>query len=204
MIIHNVKQNTPEWQGIRAGKITGSGVGAIMTSGRGEMFGKTAKGYMEEKVAEMLTGIVCSKLDTAATRWGHENEPAAIERFQYETLIKVDSIGFCEVNEDMGCSPDGIVSDGIIEVKCPYNEVNHFRTLKERKVPSVYVPQVQFNMWCMNVTKCWFISYDPRFQKKENQVVFFQVELDVEYVTKMLERIDIAVEMIKNSYKEWC
>lgn len=202
MVIHNVSQNTPEWHKLRAGKITGSGVGSLMAKGRGEMFGGTAKSYINEKVAELLTGLVCEHVDNRATRWGHEKEQEALARFEWESLIRVDEIGFCEVSERMGCSPDGVTKYGIIEIKCPFNQTNHYNTLVSGKVPDKYFAQVQYNMWCMNVKKCHFISYDPRYKENE-QIAIIPVDLDKDYVYNMLNRVDAAIELIDKQYKDF-
>ena len=76
---------------------------------------------------------------TAATKWGIQNEPVAIQRYityqcEQGRDVTVGPSGFlvCETHPFLGATPDGTVYDptdkghpfGFIEVKCPYSQRN--------------------------------------------------------------------------------
>jgi len=203
--VYNIEQGTSEWHGVRAGKITGSGIAKLMQSGRSkkQMFGTGAISYINEKVAEIVTGDVVVSGGSSATRWGNNLEKEAIRRFEYERFVEVKAVGFIEVDAYTGCSPDGMLDGAIIEVKCPYNTDNHIETVITGCVPPQYVPQVQFNMWCCGVDTCFFISYDPRVINTPKQVKIIEVKKNVEYLETMLFRLDKAIKIIEERVAEF-
>ncbi len=197
-----MKQDTAEWHQARLGKITGSRVADLMKRGRKreEFFGEVAKTYMLEKASERLTGVAHKVKTTIAMEWGKANEQQAREAYEDETLEVVQEVGFVEYSGWMGCSPDGFVGEkGMIEIKCPYNSVNHLRTLRTRKVPAEYLPQIVFNMWTTGREWCDFVSFDRRFKKLSQQMVIIRVyrKDQEEYLDEMLERVKQAIGLIK-------
>jgi YqaJ-like viral recombinase domain len=63
-------------------------------------------------------------LGSKATKYGLDNEIIAIRDFQSKTGLAVLPSGFfiCEEHPYLGATPDGLIgSDGLIEVKCPFN-----------------------------------------------------------------------------------
>ena len=62
--------------------------------------------------------------------------------------------------EMAGASPDGMLPDGQIEIKCP-TAANHIETILGGGSPSKYYPQMQFQMSCTGHQWCDFISYCP-------------------------------------------
>ena len=61
-------------------------------------------------------------LNSASCQWGRDNEKVAISRYEILKTVKVKSCGLI-VNPKwpwLGCSPDGLVRDKAVEVKCPY------------------------------------------------------------------------------------
>ena len=60
----------------------------------------------------------------------------------------------------LGVSPDGLVDeDTVVEIKCPYMDGNPF---PYRKVPVVYIPQCQLEMYATNRSKCHFVCWTPK------------------------------------------
>ena len=78
----------------------------------------------------------------------------------------------------LGVSPDGIVdSDTVVEIKCPYMGGNPF---PYRKVPVLYVPQCQLEMYSTNTQKCHFVCWTPR------KTVIFLVKRDEQFIKDLL------------------
>ena len=162
-------QGSPVWHQSRIGLVSGSRFKDILTDPRSKtdkeagILSATAESYMLELVAMILTDQ-SPEIKAAALDWGHENEPKA--RLEYEFIYDVDVAEtgmFVRDCRKIGASPDGLIGDdGMIEIKCPFNTVNHLRTVIDCQMPKEHIPQVQGNLWINGRKWCDFISYDPR------------------------------------------
>src|SRR5690554_4827694 len=108
-------QGTDAWMRQRAGKITASVVGKIVTgSGKDEV--------LRDMVRESL-GYPRAFTGNVATEYGTANEDQARIEYALETGVAVRETGFHVHPEHdwLGASPDGLVGQhGLLEVKCPY------------------------------------------------------------------------------------
>lgn len=168
------------------------------------IFGLTAKTYIREKLAELLTGLPKETPETFAMAWGTKYESEAInfyaENFAEE---KVEHLGtvFIPFNEICGGSPDGYIGkDGILEIKCP-NSHNHLETLMDDVVKMQYRYQCQANMLFSGRNWCDFVSYDPRFQDDSLKMKVIRIERDEKICNAILDRITEAAQMVLE-YKE--
>ena len=190
MIIHNCEQQSDEWFALRLGKITVSHFSDVLCKGAGR------KQYMIRLLSERLTGERHPSFSNKAMQDGIEKEPEA--RAYYESLFgKVDQVGFIEVDEYLGCSPDGLKGeDGGIEIKDPYASTHISYILGER-LPSTYKPQVQGIMWLANRKWLDFISYYPTMVCRP----FWKIRVcrDEEYINNTLSP---AVEVFIKEMKE--
>lgn len=185
-----MEQRTDEWFTARLGKVTASRVADVMA--------KTAKGpsasrqsYMDQLVAEVLTGRQAESFSNAAMAWGTETEPAA--RMAYEARVGefVDETGF-HIHpriEQCGASPDGLVLDGLLEIKCP-STTTHIEYLMSKKVPAKYHAQMQLQMAVMGRPWCDFVSFDPRMPD-ELQLLILRVERDPTYIDLMEKEVEL-------------
>jgi len=186
-----MEQGSDEWHIARLGKATGSNFGRIMTGG------KTRETYLHEVVCQKLTQNRGPDIRAAALDWGHEQEPQA--RLAYSlskvnkglevSIVREDGFVTHPEHPNIGCSVDGLVGDdGIIEIKCPYQSKNHYRTLLSGKVPKEYTWQVYGNMWVTGRKWCDFISFDPRYETNM-QMAVVHVEWDDALIGDMAKRI---------------
>lgn len=195
-----VEQRSPEWFEIRKGKITSSEIYKIMGK---EEFSETAKTYLLEKVCEHFDGY-SEPATGQALDWGTELEPVAIQHYEEVTGIKVEKASFIPSGDFYGGSPDGLIApEGIIEVKCPFKSANHFKhglidtPAKFKKVVPNYYYQCISNMVCAGAKWCDFISFDPRVKEGYHMFVF-RLHLDQEEAAKMKERVEVAVQYMKD------
>lgn len=213
-------QRTDTWYLSRKGKLTASEIVNIMTKGRGkdEVFGKTAISYMNDKVAERLMDndsfiwyMTDIKKSTPAMRWGTEYEDSAREQYELATGRKVMDCPFMEMKGYegyVGGSPDGRCStmDRIIEIKAPYNPTIHlehclWKTPEDlAKGNPQYYAQVQHNMIITGTKLCDFISYSPLFRNGLDLHIL-EVSFDEDFVKNLVERIDLAVNYIREQEK---
>lgn len=197
----------------RLGKFTGSEIHKLLKSGRKKdvLFGEGAMTYINEKIAEILTGTCKLNVNTMATEWGTNNEAAAVDWFTKITGLTVQHFGgneyrFFEFNKQSGASPDGIVSDGgIFESKCPFNSANHIDLLNNQHLGQDYIlvnydehwAQVQFEMMSCKATHSYLVSYDPRVLEPSLRMAIYRIEPDAETVQDITQRIEAATAIVR-------
>ena len=179
-----MEQRTEEWFAARLGKVTASRVADVLAKIKsGESASR--KNYKMELVVQRLTNKQGESFTNAAMEWGTEQEPFARMAYEAHTGTFVKEEGFVDhpTIEGFGCSPDGIVGEGLIEIKCP-NTATHIETVLENKAPSKYIPQMQCQMACTGAKWCDFVSFDPRVPE-DLQLFVVRVERDQEYIDAM-------------------
>lgn len=209
-----MEQRTQEWYDARKYKFTSSCIWKLMVEPstkeakeKGEL-SETAKAYVLEKIVEEIGGFV-PEVETNAMVYGREMEKDAIFWYKSKYGFEVESVGFLQVNEFFGGSPDAIVLQrgldsnmGALEVKCPYSSVNHvWNCLIEsqdyfKKFHKEYYWQCLSHMVTLDVTWCDFVSYDPRIDS-ELGLFTFRVNYDTEDAKNLMIKIEKALE-----YKE--
>lgn len=133
-----MKQRDHQWRQARLGDVTASRFKDVLTPPRTKaareagQWSRTAEGYMEEKLAELIHCQPADVWRADATDWGTANEPNAFEasipvieeRFGEKLSLPVDDFAYIHhpTEPHIGCSPDGIIGDeGLGEIKCYYN-----------------------------------------------------------------------------------
>ncbi len=165
MIIHNVEQGSEAWLALRELKLTGS---------KGQEIGNNGKG-----LETLVKKLVLDKIAPPEDRFygkdmqrGHELEPIAILKYEFEKGVTVNSVGFIEHCEHSGYSPDGLVDEdykgegkGLIEVKARNNDI-HLQLILDDKIDSKTLWQMNYGMYVAKRKWCDFISYNPNFKGK--------------------------------------
>lgn len=157
-------QRTDGWHTQRCGILTGSRIKDVLAVSKRD--GKPLQArqdYLVEKVCEILTGAPASKFQNEAMRWGVEQEPAALEAYQERTGRIVTAAGLCmhPTLDYIGASPDGLMVDRGLEIKCPWNTANHIGAILDG-MPPEHMAQIQCAMWVCDLPQYDFASYDPR------------------------------------------
>jgi putative phage-type endonuclease len=159
-----MKQRSPEWYAARLGKVTASHIADVTVPLKSGAWSKPRGKYMEQKVAERLTG---HRKDEPYVRPLEERgnmEPEARIKYSYFADNDVDLVGFVDhpTIEWAGASPDGLIGrDGQLEIKC-LDADTHVRLLQgDDSVILEYVPQMMFQMACTGREWCDFVSYSP-------------------------------------------
>jgi putative phage-type endonuclease len=168
----------------RCGKVTASRVADVLAKIKtGEA--AVRKNYKMELVVQRLTGQQPESFTNSAMEWGTATEPQARMAYEAHTGSFVEEKGFMDhpTIEWFGCSPDGVVGEGLIEIKCP-NTATHIETIIDEKAPSKYIPQMQCQMAVTGAKWCDFVSFDPRVPE-DLQLVVVRVERDQEYIDSM-------------------
>ena len=182
--LQDIKQGSESWHLQRLGKVTASRVADVLSKGKsGESASR--KNYRTELVVQRLTGVPGESFTNAAMEWGTTTEPLARIAYEAEMGVFVDQVAFVEhpTIANFGCSPDGVIADGLIEIKCP-NSSTHIEYLTDEKPPAKYIPQMQCQMAVMGARWCDFVSFDPRLPN-DLQLFVVRLERDEDYIKAM-------------------
>jgi putative phage-type endonuclease len=199
-----IVQGTDDWHKLRLGKVTASRVADVLSKGKsGESASR--RNYRIELVAQRLTNKPSESFTNAAIEHGVATEPLARVAYELHTGSDVSQVAFVEHPnvEWFGCSPDGIVGKGLVEIKCP-NTTTHLDWMEEGKAPSKHIPQMMAQMACTGAEWCDFVSYDPRLPE-DLQLFVVRVNRDQEYIDNMeveVKKFLDEVEMTINKLKE--
>jgi hypothetical protein len=193
MIILDHEQGSPAWYDSRLGRPSASQFNKLITSA-----GKAssqADGYINELIAERLTGVRVPIYVTEHMERGIRLEPEAREHYEFITEQKVTEYGFIlDDSEEFGCSPDGFVgNEGGLEVKCPTdsNLIGYHRNNKS--FINKYKQQI---MGCMMITERSWWSLMAYSETIPHLIV--RVERDDEYIEKLAAEVQKAVNIIVN------
>ena len=197
MLVSNFEQGSQEWLQSRLGKPTASNFGKLITpTGKPST---SAEGYINELIAQKITGELPEFYTNAAMERGNELEPAARALYEFINGVEVVQVGLCLHDTlDCGASPDGLVGvDGGVEYKVPLPHT-HIAYLREGVVPSKYIPQIQGCLWITGREWWDFMSYHPAMED-----LIVRVERDNEYIKKLADQVERAVDIIKTESKKW-
>jgi hypothetical protein len=195
-----LKQRSTQWRRKRLGVVTASRFHDVLTKPRekGAEWSKTAESYLLEKLAELITCQPSDNFTSAPTRWGTEWEaeaferaiPVIEERFGAKLERPEGEFAFIEhpTESHVGCSPDGIIGDdGLLEVKAPWNPVNHLRTIRSGEMPEGHNAQVQGSLFITGRMWYAFCSFDPRVKASGIDPLFVcKVMRDERYIQQEL------------------
>lgn len=227
-LLESVKQNTA-WDMARLGKFTGSRLADLFVQPKtkaaqeaGE-WSKTAESYIISKVMEMVTMIPADSAHGAAIDHGNEWEETALRTLQMEIGSPEEKTnlqpGFKLFNSYSGASPDAFMElNGTkvgVEMKCPFNSVNHFHHSKVKSEADLkvvnpdYYWQVQMNMLTFNLGAWIFASFDPRQpdHRKLHYCVCYAVVEDMQLACDVMEKAKhyrdklVAEWMVDNNSK---
>ena len=195
MKTHNFEQQTPEWFAIRQKKLTASHAQAIASAGKG------LDTYVSELMSDYYSSGENENYTNKDMERGNELEPLARTMYELETGNELDEVGFVEVDEYSGFSPDGLYKEvGGVEVKS-LNDKNHFQVILNglKAVDKKDIWQIQMSLLLSKRVWWDLILYNPNFKKS---LLIFRIEPDKEMQDKLLIGIEKGKEMIKEIEKK--
>lgn len=162
-----MKQRSSEWYEARLGKVTASRVyDAVKKIKTG--YSASRKDYMYELACERLFGMPMSGDYTSREmQRGCDTEDEARAMYEIETMSAVEDVGLIEHPsiKMAAASPDGVVEDGLVEIKCPKTST-HVMTLVTGEIKPEYMHQMMWQMACTGAKWVDFVSYDNRINGK--------------------------------------
>jgi len=180
----NIEQGSESWLRIRLGKVTASRVADVMAKTKTGVSASRGN-YLIELALQRVTGVIEASYTNDAMQWGKDNEQTARTAFEVAHNVFVDQVAFVDhpTIKDFGCSPDGIIGDSLLELKCPYQSAVHWSYFKDG-CPSKYYTQIQAQMSCTGAKSVWFVSFDPRMPPR-SQLYIEEVMRDADFIEKL-------------------
>lgn len=205
----HIYETSEDWKQHRKGLFTASQIHRVMSEpkSKAETLSKTLKTYVNEIVAEMVAPPEPDYYNSAMER-GNEVEPQAV--LAYANLKGLDvnssdfiytSIGgfvfFTDYDFNIGGTPDIVLADRIVEIKCPLSKTHLEYLLCEsaddlKKLKPEYYAQMQLNMYLTERYRCDFVSYDDRYYNSALQLKVIEVPFDSEYQHQMFDKVRVA------------
>ena len=192
MKIINCEQRTEEWYTCRRLHLSASNAKTIIANGKG------LETYCKELVTEFIAENVEETYTNEAMQRGIELEPVARE-FANELFNKqFQEVGFCEYNNRIGVSPDGVIFDDngniaeLIEIKCPNN--NRFLEQYMTDKPfDEYIAQIQMQLYVTGASQCLYFVYNPNIKPYYYAKI---ITPDAEIQEKLKKGLERGSEMI--------
>ena len=196
MIKIHIEQRSEAWFLLKLGRIGGTRFAALMASESTAAY----KDLITDMAGEIITGEIEESYSNAIMERGTELEPEA--RKLYEELFeKVEEVGMCLRDEDdplhewIGVSPDGLTSDGLLEIKCPIRKT-HLNYIEKDVFPNQYKWQVQGQLYVTGLPYCDFMSYYPGMKP-----FIIRVLPDQEMHEQITERLFSIILKVKEKIK---
>ena len=181
-----VEQNSIEWLYMRLGVLTASNADKIVagtkTAGR--------RSYMATLIKEVVTCEVAEQLPFKQTEHGNIYEPIARDSLALAVMDNVKELPFIYKDQSMrvGMSPDGVIDNKVVELKCPYDSSVFVKFMCFDEIKKEYHKQQQFQIWVAGADGGYFGNYDPRMKLCKG-LHFVEVDKDDD----MIKRFDDAV-----------
>lgn len=190
MIVLKVPQGSPEWHYARLGIPTASQFDRIITP-KTRKPASGSESYMHELLAEWATGLPAGAEGRGFMERGSLMEDWALSYYQLQTdAPAIERVG-CVLRDDgmVACSPDALVGDGGLEIKCP-STVQHIANLLNGV--DRYFAQAQGGM-LITGRKWWdILSYHP-----EIPAHIVRVYRDEEYIAALSSALDQFVASLQ-------
>lgn len=196
-----LEQGEENWHRAKSGVISASKA-SFLLMGR-ETQGR--RGYIDELVASIATGLVKEEINAKSLQWGKDYEQEAQDAYSAATFETVVNHGFIYMDDSMraGISPDGIIkgqSKGL-ELKCPYSSAVWAAFAGREFIKKEEVAQVQFSLLATDYDKWSFAKFDPRniHCKKLHHI---EIGRDEKMISELREGLALLIEDMDESLEK--
>lgn len=183
-IIRDIEQGTDQWFECKMGVLSASRIKTLFVFPKnGDKWGAGALTYLNQMADEFVTRER-REVKAKPLAWGHYYETEARILYEEITGYKVEQVGFIQMFDLIGCSPDGLIGDdGVLEIKCPSKEEVFYKyanDVKLHRIPKVHIPQCFHNVVGSQREWCDFATYNPRL------VGYSRIKIVRGYVDEMI------------------
>lgn len=193
--IYTYEQRSPEWYKVREAKITASDITSILGPIGNAKTQQAIDNKALELAIEAVHGMVEDNYINFDMQRGIDNEPSAFECLKEHlalNFIDLSKIGFVELNEHIGASPDGLASNNHnAEIKCP-SPKNYFKFIAKGEISQKYFDQMQHQMLCTNTDGTYFVNYCVHMAKEYVDIRI--VPRDEKRIELIKQRCELVIE----------
>jgi putative phage-type endonuclease len=180
-----VIQGSPEWLAIKAGKISGSRFADVLAlNKRTGQPNKPRRDLIANLRVERETGVLTPVEVNEFMAHGTRCEPIACALFEFLHGVEVAHAAWIPhpTLDYVGFSPDGLLGDdGLLEIKSPYLEARHLRTVESQRCPDDYYPQCQGGLW---VTGRQWVKF-ASFYEPTHDLAVVHVARDEQFINRL-------------------
>lgn len=195
-----IEQGSHEWKLLRAGNATASRIKDIVARTKSG-YSTSRENYLTELVIERF-GVLSAGFTNTAMQHGTETEPFARATYEGIRGVMVEQVDYVPHPsiKNAGASPDGVVEDGLIEIKCPDSKT-HFNYLIANVVPEQYKPQMAWQMACTGAKWCDFVSFDNRVPEG---LQYFEIRYmrDDAYIAELEKEVKKFLDEVNARYEQ--
>lgn len=194
--IYTYQQRTPEWYQVRQGKITASDINNILGKETLATTKNAIDNLAQSLAIESIHGILEDTFVSFDMQRGIDMEPSAyakLEQYLGEQFIECHQIGFAELNEHIGASPDALCGDNKVgEIKCP-NPKNYFKYVIDGVINPKHYAQMQHQMLCTGTDGAYYLNYCVH--NANEYITLRVVERDNEMISLIQSRCEAVIEL---------
>ena len=195
MQIIDCVQGTYDWLALRAGRFTATDADTLKTAGKG------LDTLAYEIAAFKLTGTLPDIINTPAMERGKMLEPLARKAYIEATGQEVQEVGFCEMDEYAGCSPDGLVGEeGLIEIKCK-TDPHHLFAVANDWVDPKHLWQMQYQMYITGRNWCDYVLFNDNF--KPNSLYIRTIKRDEDKIAQLEKGLKIGRKLVQEAVSKF-
>jgi hypothetical protein len=197
MILHtDIIQRSEEWFKIKLGKFSATDFQTVANGKK-----PTIENLIYKKAAEIITGHYQENdFTNRHIERGVELEEEARVAFEMETGLSVLEVGFIELNEFVGVSPDGIIGDNAgLELKCK-DDHTHLKCLLNGD--NSYKWQIQGSLYVSGRESWFFASYNQFFPSNK-RIYIKEHKPDKECFDKLESGLDFCITRLKETLKAY-
>lgn len=199
MKIHPAAQGSTDWAIARSGIPTASEFDNLVSPTGEVRKGKMPETYLAMKLAEWWLGGPIIQLNSFDMSQGQILEDEAIPWYELEHNVAIERVGLITNNDGtIGCSPDGLLPESGIEIKCPAIHT-HVGYLLAGRLPEAYIHQVQGCMFVTGRDEWRFVSYRRRMP-----ALVLTVSRDPEYQGALEEALEMFLDKFERGKARLC
>lgn len=156
-----VQQGSADWLMLKLGVLSASNADKVVA----KRDSATRATYMASLISQVCSCVIPEEMNFKAMEHGKLYEPAARDALSVALgFVNIQEIAFMFSDESLrvGVSPDGLLDNTIIEIKCPFNGENFIKFAAFETNKKDWAWQAQFQLFAGKADEHIFCQYDPR------------------------------------------
>lgn len=182
-IYKEIEQGSQDWFDLRLGSIGGSSIASVVAGGQG----KTRTQLLYRLAGEILSGVKYESYSNPHMERGLEQESEARDVYAMVKEIEVEQVGLVKESAHKHFSPDGLIPNGILEIKCTIPSV-HIETILHNEIPAAYRRQCAWGLHICQRGYVDFVSYSPLIT--DNPILIIRRGRDEKLIRELDEGAD--------------